>query len=834
MPLPLFPRRGPPPAAAASPGNAPPMAADANRARARRNSAGAAQAPISKELALAAPPSCAHGPIVHRRCRRTLGIGLLSWALIAGGWPGAAVAAVAPTSEATQVVGLAPVHRNTLRQYGQDEGLPQASVNAMLQTRDGFLWLGTFGGLIRFDGREFRMYNTGGNAKEEGAGPPSERVLALYEDPRGRLWVGTQEAGISIRERDRFRHLPVCGGTCQVAHFFSVDDRELWALSSHGIFKIDLESLEVTLHREDYNSFSSAVRMDGAIYAGGLSGLWRLSPEGMEEIPLPDGRSAVRRLSADSGTLWAVLDNGDLYRHGLGGERWTLVRENVPPDTQLLLSNDGRPYISDQTSGLRALGGDGRESPVPGADSLHAWVIHTDGEGNTWIGTTAQGLWRLRPPRVEMIHARQSGAGAPGRLVAGDGEGGVWLAFECAGLWHRRPDGTSRQVPLESVLDNECASSLLHDGPGGALWIGTSGAKLIRLKDDRLEVAASWPREGILNAWRARDGSFWASTSRHTYRLTMSEDGQVADMRTVPVLDGMNIAMMADARAGGAWFVGDRGAFRIIDSQLVEQWTPTEGIRGRFFRAIHEDDDGSLWIGTYGGGLVEIRDGRLRQHTEATGLFDNTVSCILPDQHGHLWLAGNRGLSVLLDRRIGPWGPKILTVSASDGLVPPEFNGGTASACDADHDGRLWFAMIRGFATVDPAQFESAPRRPPAAYIERVAVSGRGLDLFEPPILGVDASNLEIGFGAINLTDAQHTRFRYRIDGEGGEWIEADRNRSIMLPVVPWYRRQWIWLAASLAGLVCLLWATRERHRPDDYDQMLERIRKSGTDRSAG
>ena len=740
------------------------------------------------------------------------------------------------------------------RHYGYDEGLPQVSVNTILRTHDGFLWLGTFGGLVRFDGREFRTFHSADG--DAGQGPASRRVMSLYEDDRQRLWIGTEDAGVNLYENGRFRHLPICDGTCMVYRVFSVDGRDVWVLTSGEIFRLDPDTLQATSYGKVFNGYAHDVHAGGRVFIGGLAGLARVSVAGVERMPLPQDHKFVRAIAADGTVIWTIFEDGSLYRHDAVDDRWTHIRDKLPPETRLISDGAGGIYLCDDALGIRRLLRDGSESPLDGAARLFAVTAWADGEGALWLGTPSKGLWRLRPSRVRLLRSTTVPDSA-GRVVAADEAGGVWVALGCTGLWHLDADGGRPAQPIDAPIGEGCINSLLREDGANTLWLGSSGGSLARFVDGRVEQIATWPQSGQIGIWKAKDGGLWIANASFVGRLRLRPDGAFDDVEKVAELAGMDVKSIVAARAGGVWVVGDRGAFRVVGDAVVERWTSAQGIRGRYFRALYEDADGVLWIGTYGSGLVRIEHGILRQYTEANGLFDDTVSCILPNADGRLWMAGNRGISLLLDRHIGDDGPDMLTLTTSDGLDPSEFNGGTAPPCADDKVGHLWFAMMVGFARVDPAVLQSeAASYTPAAYIDHAAVSQQNLDLSKPADLGVNAVNLEIRYGAIDLLNPDKVRYRYRVDSAGEEWIDAGSNRSVLLPVVPWgpltfevqarelgsawsrsvtlhlnrprpwYKYQWVWLAASLASLLTLLWMTRERRAPYAEDALLARLRR--------
>ena len=781
------------------------------------------------------------------------------WCVILGG-----LAFAAQAMPATTVLGKTePVYVDSYRHFSIDQGLPQASVNALLQGRDGYLWIGTYGGLVRFDGDSFKTFHA------SPGGLVSNRILSLYEDRHGRLWIGTEGAGIALYDSGRFRSIDYCGSACQINVIrSSVDGRKLWVVGPQGVAEFDPETLRYRIRHSIFNAFGNIVPMpDGSVYAAGPHGFTRIGAGGTPiDIPLPAGsRHAV--MEGRGRYLWLVTDARRLYRYDTIDHVWTQISDGVSLNTRVTISNDGRLLLTDMlVGGIRLLHDDGSTTPFIGAPAdVYAKQAYVDHEGNLWIGTDTQGLWRIRASRIGLMQSASVRMDVSGRAVVEDREGGFWFGINCGGLRHWSRDGEVRVVRLESTLGTECVQSLLMDDKR-RLWIGTWGGTLGRFENGRLTLARTWNQGGALNIWRnPTDGTYWLSTLRDTWRLDMDAKGEIADAHQVRALDGMTISFMTQARKGGDWFVGDQGAYRLLGGKVVERWRQEDGIGTRFLRWLYEDPDGNtLWIGSYGGGLIRVRNGSVHRYDTSNGLFDDTVSCVLPDDDGRLWLGGNGGISVLLDREIGKRGPELIALSTSDGLTPSEMNGGAVSSCLRDSHGRLWYSLVKGFAMIDPIRFNERAA-PPIVHIERLRAAGRNLDPLQPPSLGPKAGNLEIGYTAIGLASPERLRFRYRLvsTGNDSDWLDAGDRRDVLLstlpwgkfafevqarqlgsawsePVairldhpLPWYRRQWIWLLISLACLLALLWATREQTPVQDYRHLLENARASRRKRDA-
>lgn len=770
------------------------------------------------------------------------------------GWMVSLLLAMSPVATAgsarAPIDGLTLHSPPVMRHYGAIEGLPQVSANVLRRTRDGFLWVGTFGGLVRFDGHRFRTFPSDGID-----GPPSRRIVSLYEDVRQRLWIGTEDGGMSLYERGRFRQLPICGGSCMVYRVFSTDGLDIRALVAGRILRVDPDTLQEMEGEAIAGNYSYSAQVGGQVLVGGQSGLLRFSASGVESLPLPDGHRWVTSVAGVGDSAWMTLDSGDLYRFD-AGSRWTHLRRGMPRGARVMADGAGGLYLSDDVGGTRRLSRDGAEQALDGAERLHAASLIADEDGALWIGTPGKGLWRLRPSSVALLH-QTAVPDAPGRVLAPDGAGGMWLAMGCTSLWHLDAEGRQTAWPVEARIGKGCIHSLLHDRATGALWIGSTDGELARLAGGRVEQVARWPQSNQVGIWKSGDGGLWVANLGGVGRLRL--DGDDVQVERIRELTGMDVKRIVDARAGGVWVVGDRGLFRVADGTVVERWTSAEGLGARYFRAIHEDEDGVLWLGSYGHGLIRIEGGRIRQYTEADGLFDDTVSCILPGADGRLWLAGNRGIGVL-DRHIGANGPVMVTLTTDDGLDPSEHNGSAVPPCADDGAGHLWFAMMIGFARVTPADLsDRIGITVPAPYIDRATLAQQVLDVFGPVELGANAVNLMIHFGAVDLVNPENVRYRYRVAGTGGPdagWIDAGDNHSVLLPALPWgrfafevqarelggpwsrsavlrlhrpqpwYRYQWVWMAGSLASLLVLLWMTRERPASSADDAMLARLRR--------
>lgn len=687
--------------------------------------------------------------------------------------------------------GVQPEYRVGLRVFTGDDGLPQSGVNAVVQTRDGYLWIGTFGGLARFDGLAFTAFRGKPSLDapdpegEPQAGPASDRILALYEDDREQLWIGTQDAGLSVYRQGTFHHLPVCGGICQVNDILQTPDRTLWIASSAGLLNLDPVHPRETWIESGGTGYTRLARDgQGRIHVAGDEGFFVVADRRLRRIALPAGDKKVQVLKASGKDLLVGTERA-LYRYDPDRGQWRPL--GVAGPTAAVEDAEGRWWVSTASGQLLQEDGAGGWRGIPELFGMGIISLARDDEGNLWIGSGSKGLLRVRKPLFGLVPAPMAGINMAGRAVIADGEGGLWLGSACGGLRHWRRDGPLLRQPIPEEAGGDCVTSLSL-GRDGALWVGTAGGTLIRFADGKPKPVGSWPAGVPINVWQHGDGRLLVNAGRSTFEVEIDGDGRIVERRRIDALQGMNITFVVPAASGGHWFAGDRGVLRLVGHRIVERWTPREGLSSRFARALYEDKDtATLWVGTYGGGLNRIRNGQVHRYDSHNGLFDDTVSCVLPDGRGRLWLGGNRGITLLPTPRQATTKIESVGYAASDGLIPAEINGGHSAPCHRDTQGRLWFSLVEGFAVVDPADFPDVQPAPLRPRIEEVAVAGRmqkiaGSSLALEPF----ARSLEIHYTAINLSRPRETHFRFRLLGFDRDWVEAGRNRSILYPSIPW------------------------------------------------
>ncbi len=696
-----------------------------------------------------------------------------------------------------------------LTQYVHDvwrapQALPYDGVSAVVQSRDGYLWVGTVEGLARFDGLRSVVFD-----KANTPAFANNWVKALLEDRRGRLWIGTYGGGLVCREQGRFRRLREADGLPQEIVLALAEDRQgrVW-VGTHGGGLLRLEAGAARFEREPATGAleGATVRSllagrDGALWIGTEQGLHRLADGVLARVAgLPDER--VISLAEDEQGLWigteraglARLQGGHVTRlgpaQGLAHERvWSLYRDR-----------DGSLWIGTDGGGLQRLR-EGRLESLStrnGWPSDYVWAFHEDREGNLWVGTNGGGLSRLKDGRAVPFGQKE---GLPSDFTWGarrTRDGSLWIGTEDAGLV-RLQDGRVTRLALGPERGRNQVRALL-EARDGTLWVGGSG--LYRLENGR-PVAVGLPALRDLRARALAEddrGRIWIAAASEGVKC-LGPGGRL-EPQPLEAL-AVDAATVLAARDGTVWAGGPGGLFSTRDG-LTRNWGTADGLPGQGVSSLAEDADGSLWIATRAG-LARLSEGRVETLTARQGLPENAIAVVQPDDAGGLWLGSNRGLfRIRRDQALAAAAGRgaltdTLHLGLDDGLRSLEVNSSGSSAWK-DPDGQLWFATRAGLARVDPGRLARDPLPPPVA-IEEVLADERPLEGSGPWRLPPGTLRLEIHYTGLSLRSPGAVRFKRKLEGFDADWVDAGAKRVADYTNLPHGRYRFDVLAANDDGL---------------------------------
>jgi ligand-binding sensor domain-containing protein len=677
--------------------------------------------------------------------------------------------------------------------WTQEEGGALPAIQTMAQTADGYLWLGTSNGLIRFDGMRFVRWETG-----PGEELPGRDIRCLLSSSRGGLWIGTT-SGVARFDRGRLIRYPTADRTLG-AVIAMVEDPSgsLWIL-----------------HVRDTNASLAILRQDGSVRTYGPA-------DG-----LPDQRLAT--LFQDrAANLW-IGTNGGLCRWSPGTRAACF---GVPSRQVVSVVGDssGELWVFDGTSKSILRFRNGRFEPVvTGLEnaSLSARVMMRDRDGNIWIGTEGQGLLRLRGSRVERF-TRRDGLSSDlisalledreGNLWAGtargidqfstpkiihlstlDGlssddvrsvcatrQGATWVGTAGGGL-NRIEGGRITPYRMDSGLPSTTVLSLYADD-GGRLWAGTTGG-LAYLSEDRFVEARApggAPLDRVFAITGDPSGTVWLADSKN--RLLAIQNG-VARVLSIPGVENQQIYQLQIDRHGRLWVGFYQGGVVSLKGDSAKFYGAQDGLTGGPVQAIYEDRTGAIWVGT-GAGLSRFRNGSWTAWTAHHGLLEGGVQAIVEDNRDGLWLATGNGLLRLdtaeLDRT--PDGsPRHLAFAQygrGDGLSLANTAGMMGPRLARSDDGRLWVRTEDGIAVVDPAHIRSNPL-PPPVVIEQMVVDDRPVEINSASEIAFRGRELQIAYTGLSLTVPERVRFRYKLDGFDRTWTDAGTRRNVVYVNLP-------------------------------------------------
>jgi signal transduction histidine kinase/ligand-binding sensor domain-containing protein len=685
-----------------------------------------------------------------------------------------------------------------------EQGLPQNAVTDILQTRDGFLWFTTFGGLVRFDGANLHVFTT-----INAPGMRSSRLTGgLLEGTDGALWANTEGHGV-------VRYLDGLFSTYTDADGLP-DSRVRTLFVENGQIVVDTPAGKVHWDGRRFVRFSSGrpagddprrtvVSVGGPVWYHDAEGLHRL--DGDRIIRTLPGLNPRRVFEDRKGRVWMETQDRHLQSVAPSGETTTYGEaDGVPKFATASISEDRE---GDVWFGFRSNAGllrfDGarftRFTTADGLPNDNVGRVFQDREGTHWVPTEG-GVARLTR-RAITSYSTANGLEADNIYPIFQDRRGDVLIGGWQGLTRYR-GGVFTPIAKESGVAGENVMSLAEDRDGG-LWIGTWGGGAYRVKEGRV---SHFPGEaaglgGVVRAiCQGRGPEIWFGTSNGLSRL---RDGVFTTFTPSSGYAGGEVHALVEDRAGTLWIGTESGLVRYRDG-VFTAFDEKAGLAGGPVRAIYEDRAGTLWLGTYDSGLYRFRDGRFTRYTTREGLFANGAFQIIEDGQERFWISSNSGIYRVARRDLEAFAGKRITEVTSvpygrrDGMLNPECNGGAQPAGIRARDGRIWFPTQHGVAVFDPAAIP-VETTPPPVLITAVLVADQPVPLTNRIEIRSGPRSIDVQYAALTFIRPELTRFRYRIEGLDPRWVDAGQARSAHFAQLPYGTFDFRVIAANRDGV---------------------------------
>ncbi|HTR43224.1 MAG TPA: two-component regulator propeller domain-containing protein [Pseudomonadales bacterium] len=724
--------------------------------------------------------------------------------------------------------------------WTSENGLPDNSVTAIAQTPDGYLWIGTYNGLSRFDGVRFVTFDPANTPALQHA-----RIRRLYVDEQGTLWINTYDGSLTTYRQGKFtveRHNTQLSEG-ELTPVFSSSNQVVFLMSRGELFRKSLASPpekgweQLTPPRRGLGAIGCEDGEGTIWYRDGDQHLWQVKDWKFGSSPYTDAivGTNVNYLTTDSnGRLWIGTDDGLAFWDGkefqsavsgqagslsnvtalsisASGQGWLVAggyinpifggRWAPTPDSSLHLFADesetvgllrdhrGGMWFYSYGNGLVHAGASGNIHQLTAADGLpsaRVFCAFEDREGNLWAGLDAGGLVRVR---AAQFHAIDAGEEKAAKTVCEDTNRTVWIGLLSGGLnrW-RHGQFTNISIPESGAMDSVFC---LCPDDAGRFWASAGNEDLYFGTVTQLSRVAP-VIHGVKVLFRDHRGRVWIGTTSGLYFSDAGPDG-------ISLFKGMarhSVRALSKDKNGTLWAGSGNGNLYHIVNDAVTALPPTDNQESGAVWSVLADDDGTIWVGTFRGGLLRFRDGKFSRYGKAQGLPDNVICQILDDGYGNLWLGSHLGVFRVAKKDlddVASGKSKFLTCTAygrSDGLPSSECSGGFQPSACRDGDGRLWFTTARGAAWIQPEDVQPN-LTPPPVVIEEVLVDGRIQTNLQTTAKG-DVLNIppgkhqvEIYYTGLSLVSPERVQFRYRLEGVNDEWVQAGTQRFAQYSFLP-------------------------------------------------
>jgi signal transduction histidine kinase/CheY-like chemotaxis protein/ligand-binding sensor domain-containing protein len=650
----------------------------------------------------------------------------------------------------------------------------------MLQTHDGYIWIGTQEGLVRFNGVEFKVFN-----KANTDAIRHNDVRVLYQDRDGALWIGTFGGGLVRYQDGRFTTYTAQSGLSNNSISAILQDRQgnLWVGTDNGLN--EFVGGKIVVFNRTNGLSDNRVRAieedrEGKLVVAGRYGLDVIVNGGRTGPYLPGvlSRKSAQALFLDNGgSLWIGTENHGLDVLSAGKLLHYGAPQGLPnaPVHSIYQDRLHTIWVATEGAGICRLvsGRFDCYGPENGLSGGFVESIFEDREGSLWVGTETGGINFFREGPLTNYGSEMGLQGSP-RTLFEDPAGGLWIGTS-TGLW-RMKDYKVTPYLTDKGPANNYVYAMVRDHLGN-IWVGTDEGGLNKFTGHTFKTYRK--ADGLADDWipvliedRAHD--IWIGTFAGVSRL---HNGKFTNYGTREGLSSNRIWAIHQDYQGNLWFGTDTGLSLFRDGKFINyelQASSHDGPGMGTVSVIYEDADHVLWVGTYGGGLKRYQDGKFASITMRQGLFDDTVWGIREDGLGNFWMSSNRGifrakkseLMAVADGKLSQ--VESQSYGVAEGMESSECNGGSQYSSWKTKDGKLLFACLKSVVVVDPDHLPYNPLEPPVV-IESVTINQKE-NVPQGASVLAGAGELDFHYAALSYYAPKKVTFKCKLEGFDDDW----------------------------------------------------------------
>ncbi|MFA5668274.1 MAG: two-component regulator propeller domain-containing protein [Balneolaceae bacterium] len=744
----------------------------------------------------------------------------------------------------------------TAKSWTLEDGLPVNAINEIVQDEEGYLWITTYDGLVRFDGLNFKTYNfsntpelrqnrttqiyvqpgvglwvaleNGGVVLKKGntfkyfgleEGFSNSDITKIYEDHKKRVLFVTLD-GIHIYENNKFRKFYEGDNHTQnqiVSEFHDPIDGSLWLATNGGLMHIVDNKAVLINYRsppKDKKVYTVTRDESGLLIVGTNNGVYELQ----ENVLIPStsylkfSNHVVRDIHVDEYSTLINTDEGLFLKTETN--YISLLERYEPKDVfiqKFYRDSHGVLWMIDNRGDLFTLQGNEFKNYTENSriEGLLLRSIFEDRERNLWIATLQHGLIRLKKSKAKVLGANEGLSGDNILALKEDSKGRYWVGTRGDGL--NIIDGNKiTPIKIKDGLETNIIHAIAEDSTGN-IWIGNAQFGLDKWSNGKIthfNLAGGLDANDIRALYVSRDSSIWAGTYAGLIRFNHT----FTDLKRYDLSDGMEgekIRYITEDKEGNIWAASIEGGVSKLKDGVFTNYTMAEGLSSNNVRSLYIDEDETVWVGTENNGLNRIQNDEIKYVSVQNGLPDHIVHWISEDEYGFLWLLSNKGVTRINKKDLNDYMDgatnnfQLAHFDRSEGMRSPEGNGSFQEAGIKTRDGKFWFATQEGVAIFD-RQDVNDNQYFPTLVVENIMANDSvyAIDSTRTITLAKGVGVFEINYQAITFINPDQIKLRYKLKGLQNKWIET-RQRKVMYSDLSPGSYEFMFQATNSEGVWC-------------------------------